>query len=111
MVQPAPLGELEHKLLWVVLRLGLDAYGVAILKEFRERAARSISRGTVYVTLDRLVRKGYLSPSMGAPSSRRGGRAKRFFAVTPAGCAALGESRRTFLRLWGGLEGTVEVSS
>lgn len=54
------LGDLEQLVLLAVLRLGPEAYAVPVRREIEARTARSISRGAVYVTLDRLQRKGLL---------------------------------------------------
>ena len=58
MTTPAYLGEFEQLLLLAVLRLGADAYGADIARELEERAGRSVSRGALYTSLDRLEDKG-----------------------------------------------------
>lgn len=50
--------------------------------------------GAVYVTLERLESKGFLSSYLGEPTAERGGRAKRFYAVTKSGRAAVAEECR-----------------
>lgn len=86
------LGDLEQLVLLAVLRLDDDAYAVSVRDEIRERAGRSVSRGAVYVTLDRLERKGLLESALGRPTPERGGKAKRLFRVRPDGLAALNVS-------------------
>ena len=98
------LGEFEQVVLLAVLRLGDNAYGVTILREIQRQAARPVSRGAVYVTLDRLERKKLVASRLADPTPERGGRAKRYFRVQPAGIAALRDSRRALARLWEGLE-------
>jgi DNA-binding PadR family transcriptional regulator len=88
-----------------VLRLGDDAYAVTVGDEIRRCTGRDVSRGSIYITLDRLESKGYLGSRLGEPTAARGGRAKRFYAVRPRGLAALRESRRVLVALWRGLEG------
>ncbi|MGH7504276.1 MAG: hypothetical protein ACRELX_01435 [Longimicrobiales bacterium] len=44
----------------------------------------------------------------GEPDPRRGGRPKRFVEVTPEGVRALAEHRDALLRVWDGLETTLE---
>jgi DNA-binding PadR family transcriptional regulator len=46
---------------------------------------------------------------MGEPLPERGGRARRYFAVTPTGLRALRNSRRVLLGLWRGLESKLEA--
>src|SRR5688500_6690592 len=55
-----PLGEFELLVLVAVLRLEQDAYAVSIREEIETRTGRAAPRGSVYITLDRLARKGYL---------------------------------------------------
>ncbi len=102
------LGELEQMLLWTVLRLGDDAYGMAVRDELERRSGRDSARGAVYITLDRLVKKGYLEASLGDATPERGGRSRRYFQVTEEGKAALREAREALLSVWSGLERVVE---
>jgi DNA-binding PadR family transcriptional regulator len=97
------LGELEELVLLAVLRLGGDAYGASIRTELRARAGRSISIGTIYVTLMRAEEKGLVRSWMGEPSGTRGGKAKRHFELLPDGVAALEHTRRVRERMWAGL--------
>ena len=104
------LGELEQMLLWTVVRLGDGAYGMAVRDELERRSGRAVSRGSVYITLDRLVKKAYLSSRLDTPTEERGGRSRRYFAVTPLGKAAMREAREAFVSVWGGLEEAVDES-
>ena len=56
--------------------------------------------GAAYTALDRLERNGLVSSLIGAPTAERGGRAKRFFTVTPQGLRAVKETRRALVALW-----------
>ena len=62
------LGEFELVVLLAVLRLGDEAYGVTIMREIEERTGRSASRGAVYITLERLEKKGYLKSHFADPT-------------------------------------------
>lgn len=99
------LGEFEELVLLALMRLGEDAYGVSIRQEIERRTGRDISIGSVYTTLDRLERKGYLRSRMGEPTAERGGRRKKHYALEPAGeqmLAGAWETRRSMTK---GLEG------
>jgi DNA-binding PadR family transcriptional regulator len=98
-----PLGEFEQIVLLGILRLGEAAYGVTIRTEIRNRTRRDIAPGALYTTLDRLEHKGLVRSHFGEPTPERGGRAKRFFAVTPAGREAVMHAQRDFHRLLEGL--------
>jgi DNA-binding PadR family transcriptional regulator len=98
------LGELEQMILLAVMRLGNSGYAVSIRKEILERVGRHVSRGGVYITLDRLEQKGYLASYLTDPTPIRGGKAKRCYEITSVGVLALSHSRAALLRLWEGLE-------
>jgi DNA-binding PadR family transcriptional regulator len=100
-----PLGEFEHIVLLAILRLGDNAYAVPIGGEIQKHTGREISRGSIYITLDRLEKKGYLRSWLGDPTPERGGRAKRYYALRPRAAIALRDSRRALVSLWKGLEG------
>ena len=68
------LGEFEHVVLLAILRLGDDAYAVTMRDEILRCTGRDVSRGSVYITLDRLETKGYLRSRLADPTPERGGR-------------------------------------
>ncbi|HTM27228.1 MAG TPA: helix-turn-helix transcriptional regulator [Vicinamibacterales bacterium] len=104
MPDPIYLGELEQIVLLAVLRLGDGAYATPILEEIQTQAGRRVARGALYTALDRLESKGCLRSRVGEPLPERGGRARRYFTVTPAALRALKEGRLALLRLWRGIE-------
>ena len=101
------LGEFEQVVLLAILRLGDDAYAVPIRDEILRCTGRDVSRGSIYITLDRLETKGYLKSRLANPTPERGGRAKRYYALRPRAVEALKESRRALVALWRGLEGVL----
>ena len=93
---PAPyLGEFEQLLLLAILRLDANAYGVEIARELEARAGRTVSRGALYTSLDRLEDKGLLRWRVMPGAPERGGLPSRLYSVTPAGVTALRASRDT----------------
>jgi PadR family transcriptional regulator, regulatory protein PadR len=98
------LGELEQMVLLAVLRLRGKGYAVSIREEIQSRTGRELSRGSVYITLDRLESKGYVHSWLADPTPMRGGRAKRYYEVQDVAIPLLKESRLALLRLWRGLE-------
>jgi DNA-binding PadR family transcriptional regulator len=106
---PPTLGDLEELVLLAVLRLGSGAYGAALRRELEERAGRSVSVSSIYVTLVRLEEKGLVRSRLGEPTAVRGGKAKRIFTLTPVGVGALEARRSTRERMWQGLEGALEA--
>jgi len=98
-----PLGDIEQRVLLAILRLGSDASGVPIVRELRRHTRRPILLPSVYLALRRLEAKGLLRSRLGEPEARRGGRARRHFALEPAGKAALREAHQALLSLWRGV--------
>jgi PadR family transcriptional regulator PadR len=97
------LGEMELMVLLAVVRLGDEAYGVPISKELLILARREVALGSIYAALDRLEQKGFVSSLLGDPTPERGGRAKRYFRVTPTGVRALKMTRAALTNLWSGI--------
>jgi DNA-binding PadR family transcriptional regulator len=102
------LGEFEQVVLLSVMRLGDEAYGLAVKEEMERVAGRTPSSGALYTTLDRMERKGLLASSEGPSSSERGGRPRRYLRLTPEGVEMLARSRSALLALWNGLEGALD---
>jgi len=90
----------EELLLLAICNLNNDAYGVEILKYLTRKTGKEWSIGSIYVPLDRLVRMSYLETYQGEPTSKRGGRRKRFYRVTKTGMEALRESKRVQEEMW-----------
>jgi DNA-binding PadR family transcriptional regulator len=90
--------------LLAVLRLGEDAYAVPIRALVLQEAGVDLSRGTIYVTLERLERKGYVTSWFSDPQAVRGGKARRHFRLKPPGLAAVRAAKSAVDRL---AEGTI----
>ena len=104
MAPASPLGEFEVVVIMAVLHLGADAYGSTIRDEIERRSRRQVSRGAVYITLERLEEKGLLASKIGDATPGRGGRPKRLFRVTPSGVKAVRQSVAVLARMHDGLE-------
>jgi PadR family transcriptional regulator PadR len=100
----SPLGDFEQLVLLAVLRLRQQAYGVAIRREIEQRTERAVSRGAVYITLDRLEEKGYLSSVRADEPAPRSGQARRYYQVEPEGLQALEAAHAALRSMWKGLE-------
>ena len=96
------IGEFELAVLLCVGLLGDDAYGVAVRAAVSKRLGRDCSIGAVYTTLQRLQGKGFVKSWTADPTPVRGGRAKRYFALTAAGGRAIRQAQATADRLWAG---------
>lgn len=105
------LGEFEQLALLAVMRLGSEANGATIQHELELTAGRQASISGIYITLTRLESKGHVSSWMGQPEEVRGGKARRFFRVEPAGLSKLNETRTRLLSMWDGLERELEQAT
>jgi len=98
------LGTFEQMVLLAILQVGDDAYAPLVLAKLEEGLGRKVSRGSVYVTLDRLERKGLLHSTAGELEPARGGHPKRYVAVTEEGVEALQQARTSLMTFWEGLD-------
>lgn len=101
---PPSLGEFEQIVLLAILRLGREAYGVTIRSEIVARTGREASPGALYTTLDRMEEKGIVRSWMGEATPQRGGRSKRYFAVTRSGRDALLKAQHAYQSLLEGVD-------
>ena len=97
------LGEFEQLILFALLQLGDDAYGVTIRETIEERTGKAVSAGAIYTALGRLEERG-LVRSQPEPSVKgRMGRPRKYYRLRPEGARALKESYATIQAMAGGL--------
>ena len=111
MKHAAPIGEFEVLVLMAVLRLGDGAYGSAIRDELQAHTSRKISRGAVYVTLDRLDAKRLLTSRVVDRPPEHGGRPLRLYRVSPAGVQAATSAVSDMARMRSGIESLLPIRS
>ena len=110
MVMSRPtLGTLELAALLAVVRLGDDAYGLAVRHDLTQRTGRELSVGAVYTTLQRLEDKGFLRSRASAPLPVRGGRSRRHYSLTGAGARAIRDAERHAASIWAGVASPVRL--
>lgn len=100
------LAEFELYVMLAVARLGDDAYGVTIRREIEGRTGRPVSVGALYATLGRLGDKGFVAFSNSPPRPVKGGRSRKYCALTEAGRSALAHSTTMLSRMMEGVEVT-----
>lgn len=93
----------EQILLLSIWRLSDNAYGVTIREKVMEVTRKNIVYGTLYNSLDKLVKKGYVVTRRGEPTHERGGRSKIYYLLTKTGREALQNSRDLQAELWEGI--------
>ena len=100
----AKIGEFELLVLLAILRQGSEPYANRVREDLEENADRSVTRGALYRTLDRLRAKGLIEWEM-EPSSvpERGGHPMRRLSVTEEGVETARASRDILLTFFEGL--------
>jgi PadR family transcriptional regulator, regulatory protein PadR len=97
------LGRFEHFLLLAVIRLDDEAYGMTIRRELAEHTGREVAVGAIYTALARLEARGFVQSKLGEPTPERGGKAKRYYRVLPAGRKAVAKAQSVLIGLGRGL--------
>lgn len=98
------LGEFEQLVLLSLLRLGNGTWGAAIRRDIQDRLGRELPVSVVYVTLQRMERKGMVKSYVGEPTRERGGRRRRHYLIDTPGEQALGRSYRAIRKMAEGME-------
>lgn len=83
----------EHLVLTAAYLLRGEGYTITILHKMNEMSQKETNLGSLYVALDRLEDRGLVKTWLADPTPERGGRRKRFVAVTAKGERALAHAR------------------
>ncbi len=102
------LTKLEENVLLTILKLKDDAYIVSIKDQLERFTDKNLSFGALYVSLNRLIKYGYLESYVGESSSFRGGRAKKYYRLTKDGISALKDIRRLQRLMWEDFDGLAD---
>jgi PadR family transcriptional regulator PadR len=97
------LSALEQHVLFAVMGLHPNAYGVSIADHIERRAGYEPSVGSIYAALERLEQKGYVKTRQGEPTAARGGRRKLYVTITASGQTALKHSDNANMALRRGI--------
>jgi len=98
------LKQAEQVVMLAILRKQPDAYGVSIYEELEKRLQKETPMATIYATLEKLEKKGFVKSRQGQATAERGGRAKMFFDITGKGQKALIASLSALDRLRSGTQ-------
>jgi PadR family transcriptional regulator PadR len=94
------LSRTEELLLNCILRLQENAYTFMIREKLKEITGKTWAFGAIFISLDRLERKGYVKSYLGNETPERGGRRKRFYKVSKQGLKALAQIRQIDRAMW-----------
>ena len=98
------LSEFEQVVLLALFRSGEEAYVASLHEEILRRTGRNAAVPTIYVTLGRLKKKGFVTERHELSATSRGGQARKLFVLSDEGRAALVRTRNFLDRLWAGFE-------
>lgn len=103
------LGEFELLVLLSVLRHADAPYANRVREDLEANAGRSVTRGALYRTIDRLTEKGFLEWEL-EPSEvpDRGGHPMRRLIVTAEGLDAARQTRDVLVSYLDGLDAALE---
>ena len=97
------LSRQEEMVLLAVYHLKNDASLVSIRRFLNKHTEKRWSMSSVYIPLDRLKNSGNLDITVGDPTPKRGGRAKKFYHLTETGIESLEKVQKVHNTLWEGL--------
>ena len=83
------LGEFQELVLLMVAALPNEAYGVSILKNLEKETGKAYNISAVHMALKRMEEKGFVASSYGGITNERGGRRKKYYAITAIGKSVL----------------------
>lgn len=93
--------------LMAVSSCGDQAYGVPIRQAVEASRGREVSSGAVHTTLERLLKRGFVTSRAGETVSSRGGRPRRYYKLTRAGELAVRHNIGAVQHLAGQLAGRI----
>jgi len=94
------LSRSEELILLAIMKLQENAYVITIQDELKKMTGETWALGALFVTLDRMFRKGYVQSWLSEPTPERGGRRKRLYRLMPAAVDALNEVRKLQTSIW-----------
>ena len=93
----------EELILLAVYKLRQSASLVKVRELLNISTGRDWTMGNVYVPLDRMTKLGYLETRVGEPTSRRGGKAVKYYGISREGKEALAELKKVHETMWDGI--------
>jgi DNA-binding PadR family transcriptional regulator len=94
------LTDFEIMILLAIIRIGDEAYGVPVAREIETTPGRVVQLPAIYAALDRLTAQGLVESRLGDATAQRGGRAKKYFSLTPTGLGSVRDTRKALTALW-----------
>ena len=93
----------EELILLAVWRMKEDAYCIPLRAQISGITGEEWSLGSIYMPLDRLVKRGLLDSYLTEATPERGGRRKRIYRLTGEGLKRLQKMKAVETRMWEGI--------
>ena len=90
----------EEMFLLAVFGLGKNAYLVSIREYLKKHTGRDWAFGSLYITLEKLRKRGLIISQVGKPTARQGGKAIKYYRLSEEGVQALRDNKRLQDRIW-----------
>ena len=92
----------EELFMLTIFRLQEPAYLVNIRNYLFEHTGKDWAFGSLYITLDKLKKKGFVETYTGNPRHSQGGKAIQYYRLTEEGLHVLTETKRLNDVMWKG---------
>jgi PadR family transcriptional regulator PadR len=92
----------EELFMLTIFRLQEPAYLVNIRNFLLEQTGKDWAFGSLYITLDKLRKKGFVETYAGQPRHTQGGKAIQYYRLTKEGLRVLAEAKRLHDVMWKG---------
>ncbi len=97
------LSRIEEILLLSIWKLKDEAYGIAIRHQVEKDTGISWLSEAIYAPLSRLKDKGYVESTKAEESTKKGGRPRIYYRLTPSGLGRLISVQEVNRLLWNGI--------
>ena len=98
------LSKNEEFILLAIWMLKDNAYGVTIRSKVMEASQKTLHYGSLYNTLDLLMKKKLVTIKESKPQSFRGGRRKKLYFLTDDGSRALNAAIQVYKTVWNNIK-------
>ena len=95
----------EELILLTIWQLQENAYSIPIRQRISKITGKEWSLGSIYMPLDRLVKRGLLESFLSESTPERGGRHKRIYQLTRDGKNALIKTKEIEQAMWADISG------
>jgi DNA-binding PadR family transcriptional regulator len=90
----------EELFMLTIFRLEEPAYLVNIRDHLLEYTGKDWAFGSIYITLNKLKKKDFVTSKTGSPMQKRGGKSIQYYELTGSGIKALTHSKQVQDVMW-----------